>query len=192
MDDLGFSRTFTDALKREWTVTIDMTNDDRLEAITGVSLVNLIPVSKKKGSKEPGDFTTLGEFMSDPYAIFNAFYALVKPDADRLGLDRQGVKAGIDGKTAELMGRAILRAIHDFFPHDPARQAAIRRIVATITEMSSKAATRATKELSKINLDELIDAMPTLDASTATSDLIARLRNSASTTAVTSASSQDQ
>jgi hypothetical protein len=191
MDLSDSPRTFTDALSRSWTVTIDMSNDDRLEAVTGASLIDLVPVSKpKKGGKEKeaGDFATLAEFMADPYRVFEAFYVLIKPQSDALGIDRQGVKAGIDEATAVKMGSAIMRAIHDFFPNDPMRRAALRRMETMMASLNQKVSAKIEKEMDKIDLDAIVDAMPTLDGVTATNEVIARLRNSASTTAVTLAS----
>lgn len=188
MNLLDVSCTFTDKLKRSWTIVIDMTNDDRIEAITGVSLVNLIPVSKsKKDGKEPGDFSALAELISDPYRVFDVFYAIVKPDADALGIDRQGVKAGLDLATTAKMGQSLMRAIHDFFPLDPTRQAAIRRIMAMIGPMTEQVAAKATKELESIDIAAIVNAMPTLDGATATSEAIERLKKSASTGVATSA-----
>lgn len=188
MDLLDVKTTFTDKLNRSWTLVIDMTNDDRIQAITGASLVDLVPVSKsKKHGKEPGDFTALGEFISDPYLVFDAFYAAIKPTADALGLDRAGVKAGFDQETTAKMGLAMMRAIHDFFPLDPTRQAALRRIAQMIGPLATKMANKAMVELEKIDVNAIVDAMPTLDGATATSEVIARLKNSASTGVATSA-----
>lgn len=183
------ARTFTDALNRQWTVTIDMTNDDRLEAITGASLVDLVPVTepKKNAKKKAGDFATLAEFMSDPYRVFDAFYALVKPQADKLGIDRNGVKAGMDEATTLKVGPAIVRAVHDFFPNDPMRRATLRRMEKMMMSLNDKVTDKISLEMDKIDLDAIVNAMPTLDGVTATNDVIARLKNFASTTADTSA-----
>lgn len=184
------ARTVVDALNRTWIVTIDMTNDDRLEAVTGTSLVNLVPIGEpKKNAKKNGDFATLAEFMADPYRVFDAFYALIKPQADKLGLDRNAVKAGVDAATAAKIWVAIVRAVHDFFPNDPMRMAALRRMEKMTLQLNGKVTDKVGQEMDKIDLDAIVNAMPTLDGVTATKEVIARLKDFASTTAVTSASS---
>lgn len=183
------ARTVVDALNRTWIVTIDMTNDDRLEAVTGSSLVDLVPIGepKKNAKKKSGDFTTLAEFMSDPYRVFDAFYALIKPQADALGIDRNGVKSGVDATTASKIWVAIVRAVHDFFPNDPMRRASLRRMEVMTLQLNDKVTDKIGVEMDKIDLDEIINAMPTLDGVTATKEVIAQLKNFASTTAATSA-----
>ncbi len=183
------ARTFTDALNRSWTVTIDMAGDRRLRAVTGVSLVDLVPIGEpKKNAKKSGDFASLSEFMSDPYRVFDAFYALVKPQADARNIDRDGVVDGIDEEASKKMWGAVIRAVHDFFPNDPMRKAALRRMEKMTTQLSEKMTEKVGMEMDKIDLDAIVDAMPTLDGVTATNDVIARLRNYASITADTSAS----
>lgn len=188
------ARTVIDALGRTWTVTIDMTNDDRLEAVTGSSLVDLVPVGepKKNAKKKFGDFATLAEFMSDPYRVFDAFYALIKPQSDALGIDRTSVKSGYDLPTQRKAWVAIVMAVHDFFHDDPMRTAALRRMEAMTLQLNEKVVKKIGVEMDKIDLNAIVAAMPTLDGVTATNEVIARLKSYASTTADTSASTLAQ
>jgi len=186
---MEFTRTFRDALERPWTVDIDIRNDDIIESVTGVSIINLIPTSKK-AAKDAESLDALGEFLSNPHAVFEAFYLLIKPQADALGIDRAGVKSGMDGGAVDRMGGAMLKAIHDFFPKDPARQAILRRVAKMGQEIASKLADRAEREMDKMDLDAMIASLPGIDAKAFTGSGSEPQKKPASGTPDTLASSQ--
>ncbi len=191
MDITGFSRTFKDALGREFTVTLTLANDDLVEAACGVSIINLVPsqTKKRKGASDD-DFglTPLGELLGDPYAVLAVVWALVEADAKARGIDRASFKSGLDEKTAVAMGFALQRALHDFFPMDPARQAILRRIATQGQKVMNKTADKMHQELERIDLGRVIDAMPGIDVEKVTAEAIAHVKRSAGNSPATSES----
>lgn len=186
-----FPKTFTDALKRSWTVNLTVQNDDALEAVTGVSIVNLIPAESKVKNNESA-MLPFQEFIANPYAVRDAVYALVKPQADAAKVDFNSFRAGLDEGATERMTNALLRAIHDFFPRDQFRQSIIRRVATMGVELASKMADRAELEMGKIDLQKIVDSLPSIDAGAVTDAAIARLKVSASGMLDTSVSIQAQ
>lgn len=185
---MNYPKTFADAMGRQWTVDITLQNDDALEAVTGVSLVNLIPSGSAKSKKDAtGGMGQLDDFLADPYKRLNSFCALVDPQMKAAGLTIKDIKAGMDGETEEKMTNAILMAVHDFFRWDPARQAIIRRVLNLGREIMNKASAKMETEMAKINIDKIIEAMPQIDAAAIELDAITRLKASVGGTEAISA-----
>lgn len=185
---MNYPKTFTDAMGRQWTVNITLQNDDVLEAVTGVSLVNLIPSGSDKSKKDAdGGMGPLNDFLADPYKRLNSFCALVDPQMKAAGLTIKDIKAGMDGEVEEKMTNAILMAVHDFFRWDPVRQAIIRRVLNLGLEIMGKAAAKMEKEMAKINIDKIIEAMPQIDAEAIELNAITKLKTFAGGTEAISA-----
>ncbi len=184
--DNTFSKTFKDSLGREWTPDLNVGIARRMKEIAGASIDELFPkIEKDKAAQKAGlGLTALGGFLGDPFLVFDVFYAMVKPVADKLGLTKDDVAEGIGDVESVLMADAVLRAYHDFFHMDPARQGMIRKVAETLQEVMKAARERVTKELAKIDLTAAIkqslDALPGLDAEKLNADLQKQLSNTAS------------
>lgn len=183
----SFPKAFKDSLGRQWTVNLTVQNDDVIESVTGLSIVNLIPAESKARNNELA-MQPLHEFISNPHAVRDAVFALVKPQAESANIDFNSFRAGLDERTAIDMTNALIRAIHDFFPRDQFRQATLRRVATMGLELASKIADRAETEMGKIDLQRIVDSLPSIDADAVTTAAIERLRKSASGMRATSES----
>lgn len=198
---MEFSKTFTDALGRSWTVDLSVGAARRMKDIAGASLDDLVPPQPPEGKHlDKKVMTPLVTFLSNPFKVFDAFYALVKPQADALGLtkeqveegitpyqtEKEGVKITVDA--VELMAMAVLKAIHDFFRWDPARQATLRQIAKVGQQAMDAAARKIDSALNKIDFGKLLDEAPELDADVLRANLADQLSKHASATPATSES----
>ena len=112
-----FSKTFTDAKGRQFTVDITVGTLPRLKAIANFELDSLIP--KRASEMSDNGLAPLAEFLSDPVAILNVVYAACKPQIDKMGLSFDQFAEGFEGEKSveacQAMAQALLQAIHDFF-----------------------------------------------------------------------------
>jgi hypothetical protein len=198
---MEFSKTFIDAAGRSWTVDLGVGSARRMKDIAGASLDDLVPAAPPDGKHlDKAVMNPLVAFLSDPFKVFDAFYTLVKPQADAMGLTKEQVEEGItpyqidkDGvKTTvdpvELMAMAVLKAIHDFFRWDPARQATLRQIAKVGQQAMAAAAKKIDSALNKIDFGKLLDEAPELDAESLRASLADQLSKPASATRATWAS----
>jgi len=182
-------KRFKDSSGHEWHVDLHLGNLDAIEDHAGFPLDSIIP---KANAKADGDFLPWHEFLSDTLRIFDVFYALVKPQADALSLSKRDVKAGFaTDETVELMEGATVQAVIDFFHRrNPTRAAMLRRSVEISRKLATAAADRVTRAMQKMNLDEIVDALPEISTEaieTAKKQAIEQSRKSASSGAATSA-----
>lgn len=182
---MDFSRKFRDAQGREWTVSITLANDDRVEEACGTSVINLVPAqTKKKPSND--SLQPLAELLADTYQVFAVVWALIESDANARGVDKASFKSALDADATHAMGLALLRALHDFFPNDPARQGILRQIAKILPEVAAATAKKIENELAKIDLKKLMDALPSLDGEKMTDAAIEQLKNGAGNSPATS------
>lgn len=108
---MEFSRTFKDALGREWTVEISVATLRRLaEAPLSFTLDQIIPKAVKKGS-EQAVVASYQAFLDDDLRFADVLFAILRPAADKLGMSQQEFEQGLSGEANQ---RAIL-AFHAAF-----------------------------------------------------------------------------
>lgn len=191
---MEFAQTFKDSQGRAWTVELTRSNARRLKDIIGVSLEDLVPMIDGKSKRGAEEMQPLQALFSDPFRVFDLFYTLVKPTADTLGLTKEQLDDCIcrykdaDGKevdATELMALAVIGALQDFFRRDPTRRAVLGRV----QEVMKLMGTRIDKELAKLDLEKMIDALPGIDAATLNEIALAHGMKSAADSLATSAAS---
>ncbi len=180
-------KTFSDSLGRSWRVDLTLAGAERMREITGVSLDDFVPKAERSGKSDP-DMMPLQAFISDPYKVFDVFCALVKPQADALGIDKKKMLEGFDSDAAvDAMGLAVLQAIHDFFRRDPIRQTLIRRVAKIGLQVMTAAAAKVEAAMDKIDVATIAANLPEIDTVAATDRAIEALKKSAGNTSVMSA-----
>src|SRR5262249_10258971 len=109
-----FSKTFKDALGREWTAELTVGQAGRMKDIAGVTLDELVPkpqeVKKDAAGQVPG-MAPLAQFLADPFKVFALWYVMIKPQADLRNLTKEQVGDGLGPTHIEKMAFAVLRAI---------------------------------------------------------------------------------
>lgn len=184
---MDFSKTFKDTLGREWKAELHLMNLDDLEEAIGMPLDALVPKSDKAKSDD-NPLMSLAEFLGDPRRVFAAFYALIKPQSDKLQLDAKGVKAGLGSEEAMMsMSQAVLRAFHDFFPMDPARRAILKKLAAMGQNLMDQVEVKISNNLNKIDLQAVLDAMPERSAEEINANIAAQFAKPVSGVSATSA-----
>lgn len=182
---MEYSKTFKDSLGREWTAELTVAQARNMKDIAGVSLDELIPKPEEaKNAKDVPGMLPLAQFLADPFRVFDLWYLMIKPAADKLGLTKDQVGEGIGAAEIEKVSFAVLRAINDFFQWDPTRQAMLRKIAQAGQQVMSAAKQRIDKELDKIDIaaavSQSLDALPGLNAEQLNADLQQQLLKRAS------------
>ena len=177
-----FPKTFKDGLARQWTVSLSLASATRLQALTGKRLDDFIPKASDTGER----LHPFRDFISDPFAVFDVFYALVKPDADALSLSKEQVLEGFStGEAEESMAYAVLQAIVDFFRRpDPARAMMLKRHLDLGKQVMDRATTGVQAKMDAIDTNSIVDAaVEQIDPAKITADTIERLKKFAANTA---------
>lgn len=121
---MTFAKTVTDDLGRAWTVDITVSTLKRLAATPCAfsidSLVGDID-SKAKDRAEAAEKASLPlrDFLDDTMRFAEVLFAIVKPEADKLGVTIDQFDEGFRGDSIQSAQEAFLQALHDFFRSPP-------------------------------------------------------------------------
>lgn len=151
---------FKDSSGREWNVVLTFGDTLRTKAMTGKSLDDFIPKFRSKDDKA---FVPLQDFFTDHSAIFDFFWAIIKPAADQLAITKdQFAETGLATLESVVeMREAVLDAIANFIQSlDPERAMNLRKTVTTAAMLGEKTAARMGSQIEKLNLDAVADELP--------------------------------
>lgn len=186
---MNFPQIFTDAAGREWNVQFGFPVESRMEQIVGITLDDLIPEidPKEKLKAQDKRLMPLQKLMTDGKKLFAMFYALVKPQADKLGLTKEQVEEGFSTEASiSAMVDAIVGSVQNF---TPVRWNSLRKwLLPMVMKMAGKVMAFQDSELEKMraNIDKLSeedfgkalaagiasgDASPTVPSSLALQDV---------------------
>lgn len=151
----------------------------RVKDVTGKAIDDFIP---KPGAKTEADFEPFRLFLSDPFAVFDFFWALIKPQAESLGITKEVLMAtGFDEEDASVrMREVVVDAIANFFQKlDPPRALMITQTVKAAQKLAEKVAERRAKEIQTLNYDLLADALPGITTERISEEITQRLKSDA-------------
>lgn len=134
--------TFRDLDGNEWSVRVTIGTLRRCVEISGVDLLNLFG---KEGSA-PDEMPPIVRFFNDPDALGRTLFAVVKPEADRRGIDMEAFLDLLSGDTIESARQCLLDACVSFFP-SPAQRRAYQTIVEEVTAAFRDAMVAAEREI---------------------------------------------
>ncbi|MSU80714.1 MAG: hypothetical protein EXS16_21830 [Gemmataceae bacterium] len=155
---MNFPQIFTDAAGREWNVQFGFPVESRMEQIVGITLDDLIPEidPKEKLKAQDKRLMPLQKLMTDGKKLFAMFYALVKPQADKLGLTKEQVEEGFSTEASiSAMVDAIVGSVQNF---TPVRWNSLRKwLLPMVMKMAGKVMAFQDSELEKMraNIDKL-------------------------------------
>jgi hypothetical protein len=175
-------KTFKDGAGREWTVNFTLASASCMRDLTGKQIDDFIP----KATATAEQISPFREFVSDPFAVFEVFYALVKPDADKLGLTKEQILEGFTGeKDVEAMACAVIQAFVDFFRQpDPARAMILSRHLDLGKQVMDRASAKVQAKMNEIDTNAIVDAaVDQIDPAQITAEAIRQLKKSAVSTA---------
>lgn len=98
-------KTFKDNAGRTWTVSITVAAVKRVRDLAGINLMD---------AAVSGDF--LQKLEADPVPLIDALFAVVKPDADRLGVSDTDFGEALAGDAVAAATDAFLEELCNFFP----------------------------------------------------------------------------
>lgn len=112
------STSFKDTTGRTWLLHIDWAAMKRVRAATGIDLHGLVarPGPKMTKAEAAKLLDPLQEFLDDPYQILDVLWALLQPDAQRLGegLSQEEFLAGFGDDTLDRAVMCLEKALLDF------------------------------------------------------------------------------
>src|SRR3990167_1952817 len=153
---MEFPKTFTDDLGRSWTVDITVSTLKRLKLLCAFSIDSLVsepdPKSRDMEKSAQAAVQPLREFLDDGVRFSEVLYAILKPDADKLGLTPEQFDDGFRWPALTAAREAFLQALHDFFPSPPKRMI-VRGLMAEMSRMKILTAAgtkRIEEELAKM------------------------------------------
>lgn len=156
-------RTFTDALDREWALTLNVASARRIRDLAEVDLLHI-------------DGDVLQRLADDPAGLADVLCALCRPQIEAAGLDDERFAEGLAGDAIDRATEALLQELVAFFPQP--RRGLMEKALAKLERlrgMTAAAAERALdgETLENVVKEELGNAEAELEA-----ELRARLRAS--------------
>ncbi len=149
-------RKFKDRLDREWVVEINVSAVRRVERLTGINLLKLL-------DKAEDGSTLLGRIGSDPLTLIDVLFALVKPDADKAGVDQDSFDRAFSGDVLLDSRNAVLEELTLFFPDQR-----IRNLIAALVRQGEKVA--------DLISTGSMETLETLDIEATASDVLETMR----------------
>lgn len=151
---MAFSRKFIDTKKREWPVTFTIGTMMRVEMETGITLDDLVPKPGKK--HDDSCLEPFQAFISDGMTIFKVMWAIFKPDCEAKGITLQDFADGFGEETFLAAGRALVEALHDFFP-SPLRKTMLLQMLTKGQKAMEIAAKRLNQEMEKADVEKAVN-----------------------------------
>lgn len=181
------SRTFKDALDREWTIEISLANARRMKDEAGIAIEQFAPDMSGNTKSQQAALEPVVAFLGDPFACFAAFYGLCKPQADKLELTRDQVLEGFpDDASVERMVASLLAAVCHFFRKSPQKLVAVKMLIRHFTTFLERMNGKVNDAIASVDIGKLLDGLSGIDADKLNADLADRLRSSATESAVPS------
>lgn len=151
MSDQGTS--FRDNAGRLWALAVNPVVIGRVRALTGVDL----------GRVEGDSYTGYLEAVKDVVTFVNVLYAVVKPEADRLGLTDEQFGVALVGDAVEDAWEAFQRAWAFFSPSRV--RPTVLSLAAKGREFAAKAADLAARRVDAIDVDAVLERLFTSSGS---------------------------
>lgn len=123
-------KPFTDSASRTWNLVVNVHAVKRVRSLLDVDLLDVAS----------GDL--LSRLVDDPCLLADVLYAVLKPDADALGVSAQDFGAAMVGTALDDGSAALMKELLDFFP-SAQRARALGRMIRKIGEQE-KAIAEAT------------------------------------------------
>lgn len=149
---------FADTTGRTWVIELNVSTVKRVEALTGVNVPRLTADHCRP----------LAELLGDVIKLADVLFALVKGEADRLGVTDEEFGRSLSGEVLERAADSLVRALCDFFPR---QRVLLRSLIAKAEEVESLARDRVTDRLTALTADQILRSIgsPSVTASPASS-----------------------
>lgn len=97
--------TFRDAAGRTWTLRLNVLSAMRVKTATGVDFLSI--------ARDPA---ALANFAAGPEQVIKAAWALIQPDAEKLGVTEEQFLSSLDGDACDSLAEAMFAALTTFMP----------------------------------------------------------------------------
>lgn len=148
-------KTFLDNTGRTWAVSVHVDSIRRVRDLTGVNLANSLS----------GEF--FERLATDPLLLCDVLFALVKPEAEALGVSDTSFAQGIAGDAIDRATEALVEGLADFFPHD--RRTLLRKAVAKLKTLERMVYDEAGRRLESVSLEDELKTLLSMSGSSSTS-----------------------
>jgi len=145
-------KTFNDSAGRTWTLAITVDAVRRVRDLVGVNLARLVE------PREPGrELPLLTDLADDLILLVDVIYALVKPQADALGVSDEDFGRALGGEAIAAAHEAFWRELADFFRSLRRRpNAAEARAIEKQLAMVEAAMAATERRIEALDVDELL------------------------------------
>lgn len=144
-------KTFNDESGRTWEIAINVDCIKRVRALLDVDLLTAV------------DGDMVPRLTADPILLCDVLYAIIKPQADKLGVSDEDFGRAMAGDAIDHATEAMLAELVNFFP--PRRRAPLAKAMETFAATQQAMADRAIKRLESPQMAAYIQrAMDKADA----------------------------
>jgi hypothetical protein len=145
-------RTFRDELGRDWTIKLTIDEVKRVRDLAKFDLLNLHQID------ETG-MALVQRLAVDVVCVADVAYAVLKPQADKLGVTDSDFAQGLGGEAMQILHEALLAEIRDFFQKLGRTEAVA--MIAQAQRFLAAAIKVATEKVDALNIDEMAGRMST-------------------------------
>jgi len=140
-------KTFTDSFSQTWTVALNIGAVKRLKGLLGVDIMNL----------HEGDPPLISRLGTDVILVCDVIFALVKPQADQLGVTDEQFAAGLGGEAILAAHKAFYEELTSFFQN--LGRPDMAKAMTTQGRLIEKAVALATAKIEALNAEKMVETM---------------------------------
>jgi hypothetical protein len=140
-------KTFTDSFGQTWTVALNIGAVKRLKGLLGVDIMNL----------HEGDPPLISRLGTDVILVCDVIFALVKPQADQLGVTDEQFAAGLGGEAILAAHTAFYEELTSFFQN--LGRPDMAKAVTTQGRLIEKAVALAMAKIEALNAEKMVETM---------------------------------
>lgn len=138
---------FKDASGKEWAVVVTVATLKRVKALLDVDLMEVVDEKS----------TLLERLADDPVVLCNVLYAVMKPEADRRGVNDEAFGESLFGDALNDATRAFLESLSDFF-RSPTTRTALKAVTSKIYEVEARMHDLLAAKIKSGELDKIVNA----------------------------------
>jgi len=146
--------------KHTWDLSLNVAKMKRVKSLTDIDLMSVIDNPE-----------VLHQLTNDPMKLVDVLFAVIKPQADAVGVTDEDFAGDLDGEAIETGVSALLEALVDFFPG--ARRAMLRRVMDKANKYCHEADAKLQAMLNDGTIDKAIDDALTVGSKSNLSQAVA-------------------
>lgn len=139
-------RTFHDSTGRAWPLAVNVGAMGRVKGSTGVNLYTVVD----------DGFEGLTDLFADPCLFIDVIFAVVKPEAERLGVEHDAFLAAVpDEEAIDRIKPMFMEELADFFSEP--KKSALRKMLAAWTRLQAAVKEKGTAQVAAIDVESEVE-----------------------------------